>query len=148
MGSETTTYTDIQIQRLMSKPEEAYKQYMLEAFKQIRYGMRHVNAHYQTGIIDTRSLYNDGFLKNLGYDPAEKIKYTLLDPALTLSWMRSNISPSVENISAQWRAPTLAELAIEIGFDGIGRYYDQDFVHCDVRDDAQSPNAYTWTDHD
>ena len=42
----------------------------------------------------------------------------------------------------------LAELAIEIGFDGIGRYYDQDFVHCDVRDDAQSPNAHTWTDHD
>ena len=42
----------------------------------------------------------------------------------------------------------LAELAIEIGFDGIGRYYYQDFVHCDVRDDAQSPNAYTWTDHD
>ena len=114
MGSETTTYTDIQIQRLMSKPEEAYKQYMLEAFKQIRYGMRHVNAHYQTGIIDTRSLYNDGFLKNLGYDPAEKIKYTLLDPALTLSWIRSNISPDVENnISAQWRAPSLEELALE-----------------------------------
>ena len=113
MGSETSTYTDIQIQRLMSKPEEAYKQYMLEAFKQIRYGMRHVNAHFQTGIIDTRSLYNDGFLKNLGYNPAEKIKYTLLDPALTLSWMRSNISPSVENISAQWRAPSLEELALE-----------------------------------
>ena len=114
MGSETVTYTDLQVQRLMSKPEEAYKQYMLEAFKQIRYGMRHVNANFQTGMIDTRSLYNDGFLKALGYDPAEKIKYTLLDPALTLSWIRSNISPSVENnISAQWRAPSLEELALE-----------------------------------
>ena len=114
MGSETTTYKDLQIQRLMSKPEEAYKQYMLEAFKQIRYGMRHVNAHFQTGMIDTRSLYNDGFLKALGYNPSEKIKYTLLDPALTLSWIRSNISPSVENnISAQWRAPSLEELALE-----------------------------------
>ena len=114
MGSETTTYKDLQVQRLMSKPEEAYKQYMLEAFKQIRYGMRHVNAHFQTGIIDTRSLYNDGFLSALGYNPAEKIKYTLLDPALTLSWLRTNINPNIENnVSAQWRAPSLEELALE-----------------------------------
>lgn len=114
MGSETVTYKDLQIQPLMEKPEEAYRQYMLEAFKQIRYGMRHVNAHYQTGIIDTRSLFNDGFLRALGYDPSEKIAYTILDPALALSWIRSNISPAVENnVSASWRAPTLEELAIE-----------------------------------
>ena len=114
MGSETTTYTDLQVQRLMSKPDEAYKQYMLEAFKQIRYGMRHVNAHFQTGMIDTRSLYNDGFLNALGYNPSEKIKYTVLDPALALSWLRTNISPAVENnVSAQWRAPSLEELALE-----------------------------------
>ena len=114
MGSETVTYKDLQVQPLMEKPEEAYRQYMLEAFKQIRYGMRHVNAHYQTGIIDTRSLFNDGFLRALGYDPSEKIAYTILDPALALSWIRSNISPAVENnVSASWRAPTLEELAIE-----------------------------------
>ena len=49
------------------------------------------------GIIDTRSMFNDGFLTNLGYNPSETIRYTLLDPALVLSWLRSNISAEVEN---------------------------------------------------
>ena len=114
MGSETITYKDLQIQPLMSKPEKVYKQYQLEAFKQIRGGIKAVNNTFQMGIVDTRSLFNDGFLKALGYNPSEKIKYTVLDPALVLSWLRTNISPNVENnVSAQWRAPTLEEIAIE-----------------------------------
>lgn len=114
MGSETTTYSDLQIQPLMSHPEKVYKQYMLEAFKEINGGMRAVNNAYQMGIIDTRSMFNDGFLTNLGYNPSETIRYTLLDPALVLSWLRSNISAEVENnVSASWRAPTLEEIAIE-----------------------------------
>ncbi len=114
MGSETTTYKDLQIQPLMSHPEKVYKQYMLEAFKEINGGMRAVNNAYQMGIIDTRSMFNDGFLTNLGYNPSETIRYTLLDPALVLSWLRTNISAEVENnVSASWRAPTLEEIAIE-----------------------------------
>ena len=114
MGSETTTYKDLQIQPLMSHPEKVYKQYMLEAFKEIKGGMRAVNNAFQMGIIDTRSMFNDGFLKNLGYNPSETIKYTLLDPALVLSWLRTNVSAEVENnVSASWRAPTLEEIAIE-----------------------------------
>lgn len=42
----------------------------------------------------------------------------------------------------------LADIAIEIGFDGIGRYYEEYFVHVDVRDDGDSPNGYQWTDDD
>ena len=42
----------------------------------------------------------------------------------------------------------LAWYAEQVGFDGIGRYYDSDFVHVDVRDDGESPNSYTWTDQD
>lgn len=38
----------------------------------------------------------------------------------------------------------LADLAVEVGMDGIGRYYDQGFVHCDVRDNGNSPNGYQW----
>lgn len=114
MGSETITYKDLQIQPLMSHPEKVYKQYMLEAFKGINGGMRAVNNAYQIGIIDTRSMFNDGFLTNLGYNPSETISYTLLDPALVLSWLRTNISAEVENnVSASWRAPTLEEIAIE-----------------------------------
>ena len=113
MGSETTTYKDLQIQPLMSHPEKVYKQYMLEAFKEINGGMKAVNNAYQMGIIDTRSMFNDGFLTNLGYNPSETIKYTLLDPALVLSWLRTNVSPEVENnVSASWRAPTLFEIAM------------------------------------
>lgn len=38
----------------------------------------------------------------------------------------------------------LADTAAKIGFDGIGRYYDSEFVHVDVRDDGESPNGYKW----
>lgn len=38
----------------------------------------------------------------------------------------------------------LASAAIEAGFDGIGRYYGDEFVHVDVRDNGESPNEYTW----
>ena len=38
----------------------------------------------------------------------------------------------------------LADMAVQTGFDGIGRYYGQEFVHVDVRDNGNSPNGYTW----
>lgn len=38
----------------------------------------------------------------------------------------------------------LADLAAEIGFDGIGRYYNSCFVHVDCRDNGNSPNYYRW----
>ncbi len=38
----------------------------------------------------------------------------------------------------------LADAAVNVGFDGIGRYYDQEFVHVDCRDAGESPNGYTW----
>ena len=38
----------------------------------------------------------------------------------------------------------LADMAVSVGFDGIGRYYNDGFVHVDVRDDGNSPNGYTW----
>lgn len=41
----------------------------------------------------------------------------------------------------------LADTAANLGlFDGIGRYYDSEFVHVDVRSNSQEPNTYTWTD--
>lgn len=38
----------------------------------------------------------------------------------------------------------LANLAAEIGFDGIGRYYGSDFVHVDCRSNGTEPNCYRW----
>lgn len=42
----------------------------------------------------------------------------------------------------------LTEAAKEVGFDGIGSYYDQEFVHVDCRDDGDSPCGYLWSDED
>ena len=38
----------------------------------------------------------------------------------------------------------LADLAEQVGFDGIGRYYEDEFVHVDCRDGGQSPACYLW----
>lgn len=38
----------------------------------------------------------------------------------------------------------LAELAREVGFDGIGEYPYSGFVHVDCRDDGGSPAYYQW----
>lgn len=38
----------------------------------------------------------------------------------------------------------LADEAAAVGFDGIGRYYYEGFVHVDVRDGGESPNYYQW----
>ena len=39
----------------------------------------------------------------------------------------------------------LGDIAATI-FDGVGRYYGSNFVHCDMRDGGASTNGYTWTD--
>lgn len=38
----------------------------------------------------------------------------------------------------------LANIAREIGFDGIGKYYDSEFVHLDCRSNGTEPNVYQW----
>lgn len=39
----------------------------------------------------------------------------------------------------------LAKICKEI-FDGVGEYYQQGFVHVDMRDNAQSAGVYLWDD--
>ena len=38
----------------------------------------------------------------------------------------------------------LAWYAEQVGFDGIGMYFDDEFVHVDVRDDGANPGYYRW----
>ena len=38
----------------------------------------------------------------------------------------------------------LADAAAAIGFDGIGRYYNDQFVHVDCRSNGDEPNGYQW----
>ena len=42
----------------------------------------------------------------------------------------------------------LADPALEVGFDGIGRYYEDEFVHVDVRSGGTEAGYYLWTDED
>lgn len=43
-------------------------------------------------------------------------------------------------------AEDLADLAVQVGFDGIGLYVEDGFVHVDCRDDGLSPAYYRWED--
>lgn len=113
-GSKTVTYKDLQVQKLMDDPEKAYKTSMREAYKNVSRGMRAVIREYQQGIIDTRSLFNDSYLTNLGYNPKETIKYMVVDPILVRSWLRSNVNSSINRVvNYKWGVPSLEEIALE-----------------------------------
>ncbi len=42
-----------------------------------------------------------------------------------------------------WTVDSLADLAVELGADGVGRYYDDNFVHVDVRE-GRTGAGYAW----
>ena len=113
-GSKTVTYKDLQVQKLMDEPDKAYKAAMRQAYKNVGAGMRSVIREYQQGIIDTRSMFNDSYLTNLGYNPKEVIPYTIVDPILVRSWLLSNVDSSIGNVvSYKWAIPSLEEIALE-----------------------------------
>ena len=113
-GSKTVTYKDLQVQKLMDDPEKAYKAAMKQAYKNVGAGMRSVIREYQQGIIDTRSMFNDSYLTNLGYNPKEVIPYSIVDPILVRSWLLSNVSRNISEINSyKWAIPSLEEIALE-----------------------------------
>ena len=113
-GSKTVTYKDLQVQKLMDDPEKAYKASMREAYKNVGAGMRAVIREYQQGIVDTRSLFNDSYLTNLGYNPSETIKYKVVDPILVLSWLKTNVNTNISKVvDYKWGVPSLEEIALE-----------------------------------
>jgi len=64
-------------------------------------------------------------------------------------WNSQHVKGTAADIWAPgYSVDALANAAAEVGFDGVGRYYRQQFVHVDVRDGGESPNYYTWTDFD
>lgn len=46
-----------------------------------------------------------------------------------------------------WTVDQLADLAVQLNADGVGRYYDSGFVHVDVRD-GRVGAGYAWSDQD
>ena len=113
-GSKTVTYKDLQVQKLMDDPEKAYKASMREAYKNVGAGMRAVIREYQQGIVDTRSLFNDSYLTNLGYNPSENIQYLVVDPVLVLSWLKTNVNTNISKlVNYKWGVPSLEEIALE-----------------------------------
>lgn len=113
-GSKTVTYSDLQVQKLMDEPEKAYKAAMRQAYKNVGAGMRSVIREYQSSIIDTRSMFNDSYLTNLGYNPKETIPYSIVDPILVRSWLLSNVSRNISEVNSyKWAIPSLEEIALE-----------------------------------
>lgn len=41
-------------------------------------------------------------------------------------------------------AEELYDLALQVGFDGLGLYVESGFVHVDCRDGGKNPNYYLW----
>lgn len=120
-GSKERTTVGLQVERLVDAPEKAYKASMREAYKNVGSGMKSVMRTYQRNIIDSKSLFNDGYLNALGYNPGEDIKYRAVDPVLVLSWCKNNISSSVSSVSSyRWGIPTIEEIAIEFLQDTYG----------------------------
>lgn len=113
-GSSSKTYTDIQVQPLMDHPEKWYKAAMRSVYKNVPNGMKSVMQQYSANMTDARSMFNDGYLTALGYNPKETIKYRVIDPDLVLSWAKTNINSSVTSVSnAKFAVPTMEELALE-----------------------------------
>ena len=113
-GTKERTYLDLQVEKLMDAPEKAYEAAMREAYKNVGSGMRAVISTYQRGIVDTRSLFNDQYLTNLGYNPRETIRYKTVDPVLVLGWLKTNVSANVTGVTSyRWGVPTLEEIALE-----------------------------------
>lgn len=113
-GSKERVSVDLQVQPLMDNPEKWYKASMREAYKNIPAGMRSVMNSYVHNMIEARSIFNDGFLNALGYNPRENIKYRVVDPDLVLAWVRGTVSSNVSSVSdCKFANPTMEELALE-----------------------------------
>ena len=120
-GSKERTTVGLQVERLVDAPEKAYKASMREAYKNVGSGMKSVMRTYQRNIIDSKSLFNDGYLNALGYNPGETIKYRAVDPALVLSWCKANVDNLIGSVSSyRWDIPTIEEIALEYLQDTYG----------------------------
>lgn len=120
-GSKEKTTVGLQVERLVDAPEKAYKASMREAYKNVGSGMKSVMRTYQRNIIDSKSLFNDGYLNALGYNPGETIKYRAVDPALVLSWCKANVDSLISSVSSyRWSVPTIEEIALEYLQDTYG----------------------------
>ena len=120
-STKTKTTVGLQVERMMDTPEDAYKAEMREAYKNIGSGMKDVMKAYQKNIIDSKSMFNDGYLTALGYNPRENIKHRVVDPTLVLDWCKSNIDSSVSGVSSyKWGIPTIEEIALEYLQDTYG----------------------------
>lgn len=48
------------------------------------------------------------------------------------------------DIVSQYNVDYMAEIAKRIGFDGIGIYREDGFIHVDVRNNGETPAGYLW----
>lgn len=113
-GSKERTIVGLQVSKLVEKPEKVHKAIMREAYKNVPAGMRPVMKAYQQSLIDSKSMFNDGYLTAMGYNPRENIKYRVVDQIKVLQWARYNIDVGVTSVSeCSWSVPSLRLLAIE-----------------------------------
>lgn len=98
-GTKEKTYVTLSTEKLMDNPSDYYKSIEREYMKNIKSGIKSVNKRYKKAIVDSRGLFNEGYLTKVGFNPNENIQYTALDSDLLLAWCKQNINQSIESIS-------------------------------------------------
>lgn len=98
MGSSTETIRNLQVVGIMEKYGGLYKSLFFGEAQKISSGMPVVREQRQSDIIMIKSMYNEGYLDALGYDPVSKIKVKGINEVRLLNYTKSNINASAYKI--------------------------------------------------
>ena len=111
MGSSTETIRNLQVVGIMEKYGGLYKSLFFGEAQKISSGMPVVREQRQSDIIMIKSMYNEGYLDALGYDPVSKIKVKNINKVILLNYTKSNINASAYKIiTASIRPVTVLDI--------------------------------------
>lgn len=130
MGGSTKTYNNIQVNAVLDDYKDAYETVTLDAYKSILGGTSSdvINA-LGTTMADNRSVYNEGFLSALGYNPSETVKYYTLNESVILDWAKANIDNDIADVSnVVLQVPTNDMVAIKYFQDNYTYNYNNRIV--------------------
>jgi hypothetical protein len=115
MGGSTKTYTNIQVNSVITDYEDGYDTVMLDANKSIlKNDLSYLVSTLGKTMSDNRSAFNEGFLNAMGYNPSENIKVVTIDDFKLLDWSKNNIDTEITEVKdIRTGIPTSNDIAIK-----------------------------------
>ena len=100
MGS-TETVTSSSLNRIIKdeKVGDIFSGYLLNAGKKMPVGFDVVIDEFGRSIVDVNGLYNEKYMKAMGYDTEEFVEIETLSEDALLQWMRNKVNPGISSIS-------------------------------------------------